>query len=1175
MARNVRYGVPHPHLPHGKQPSHRVVPARVDAATPTVVDAGIVTLAATAGFGAPASVATSSTATLATTAGLSAAGSNVDVAAATMLATAGLSTAALVTQPGAATLSTTANLTAAATATTSAAATLATTANLTTSSASVSTGSATLATTANLTTASSVSAVASVTLPVTASLSAAAVLTRFGPANLATAANLSAAGSALTSSSALLSTTASLTTAALVAVQGLTTLGVTASLTSAADLTRTAAASVGVSAALAASGAGTVLGATALATTASLTTAAVPVALASSVLATTASLTASGAVAGAVSALLATTASLTASALLQQLATAQVATTAGLSAARTGTTFGTLALSTTANLTTSATNGKTGTVVVNVTASLTSTGDQALTAAATIATTASLGTSVTGGLFGSVLLPVTASLSPVGIASIYAATVLAVRGQSLFFSIKRGDTSPALELQILDGEAPVQGLATASEVRLLLRANSSVAPLVSAPMAVQNQTLKQGWVSRAWQTGETDVAGSYRGEVQVTWGDGSKTTFPAAGYFTVQVVPTSAERRHTDGGSVFDVGHEARSDHLPQRSHRSLEAGSWVARNTSASSTPSPTGRGKSSGRRRRTGDAEHGRRFAVAAVQRADPRRPGHHAHGRRDRPDRDVRQRWQRVHPHRAVVIVVRLEQRPRRAEPWCQRTDRRPRRHSPRRHRTRRLALRRADARVHLEHRRPDHRSPSQQSRRVSRHRRDDRCLLRPDRQAREQHEPWEFHVEDYGAVGDGTTDDTAAIKATIAAAVTYAQANNQFAEVLFRPVRYKIAGALDNTKSGRAQIPLPIIATTAQKVYLSLRCPGGGTNAPPMWTQAGGTQTGGAGAVLVSTLTGLTFDATHGRASVIGGPTNEHGYGTNNGVTSLFTNLFVSVEGITVMAPLKPTITAFDFYGCAGMDMVSGFASVNDTYANLSSQSNRPDNSTSGAAGLVTPANMNNDEAHIGNFAAYGYGWGMIAGSHVSAQTLKFIYCANGMRVQASGYDPHGIAVNYMSVEACDWGITQATDPSYFYALNIGLLDCESLGYYNGLGAAGGHIYDNGNALTGLVNLTDVVNSFTFVGGTLQPGVVVTGAKNLEIITPTARGARVAPSVPATTSAFTNPFWRHCAVTVAGGTVTGIAVDGQTLGVTSGTVIVPSGKTITLTYSSAPTWKWTAL
>jgi hypothetical protein len=69
-----------------------------------------------------------------------------------------------------------------------------------------------------------------------------------------------------------------------------------------------------------------------------------------------------------------------------------------------------------------------------------------------------------------------------------------------------------------------------------------------------------------------------------------------------------------------------------------------------------------------------------------------------------------------------------------------------------------------------------------------------------------------------------------------------------------------------------------------------------------------------------------------------------------------------------------------------------------------------------------------------------------------------------------------------------------------------------------------------------------------------------------------GAGNDPAIPASTTALPNPFYRDAAVTVAGGTVTAIAVDGQSLGVTSGTVFVPSGKSITLTYSSAPTWKW---
>jgi hypothetical protein len=65
---------------------------------------------------------------------------------------------------------------------------------------------------------------------------------------------------------------------------------------------------------------------------------------------------------------------------------------------------------------------------------------------------------------------------------------------------------------------------------------------------------------------------------------------------------------------------------------------------------------------------------------------------------------------------------------------------------------------------------------------------------------------------------------------------------------------------------------------------------------------------------------------------------------------------------------------------------------------------------------------------------------------------------------------------------------------------------------------------------------------------------------------------APAVPSSTVAYTNNFGFPCGVDIIGGTVTVVAVDGQARPGTSGTYYVPARKTITLTYSSAPTWKW---
>jgi len=68
---------------------------------------------------------------------------------------------------------------------------------------------------------------------------------------------------------------------------------------------------------------------------------------------------------------------------------------------------------------------------------------------------------------------------------------------------------------------------------------------------------------------------------------------------------------------------------------------------------------------------------------------------------------------------------------------------------------------------------------------------------------------------------------------------------------------------------------------------------------------------------------------------------------------------------------------------------------------------------------------------------------------------------------------------------------------------------------------------------------------------------------------------APSVPASTVAETNTFPHTCRINVYGGTVTAIAIGGVATGLTSGSFVLYPGETITLTYSSAPSWTWFGL
>jgi hypothetical protein len=66
----------------------------------------------------------------------------------------------------------------------------------------------------------------------------------------------------------------------------------------------------------------------------------------------------------------------------------------------------------------------------------------------------------------------------------------------------------------------------------------------------------------------------------------------------------------------------------------------------------------------------------------------------------------------------------------------------------------------------------------------------------------------------------------------------------------------------------------------------------------------------------------------------------------------------------------------------------------------------------------------------------------------------------------------------------------------------------------------------------------------------------------------------PAVPASNVPLANPFGFDCTVYVSGRNVTDVAIDGVSTGLKSGMYSVPRCGTITLSYSSPPTWKWFA-
>lgn len=415
-----------------------------------------------------------------------------------------------------------------------------------------------------------------------------------------------------------------------------------------------------------------------------------------------------------------------------------------------------------------------------------------------------------------------------------------------------------------------------------------------------------------------------------------------------------------------------------------------------------------------------------------------------------------------------------------------------------------------------------------------------------------QPYQFAPEFYGAIGDNITDDTAALRNAALAGWNYALNHQGYAELILAPTTYYAPGATvqSATYKGNAQIPTPLVGTTARKPTLVIR----GTRDQTSlyhWQQTSRQNTG---SVIRSTIAG-TNDGTWGEASCIGSPTPAQGYG---GGTSVFNNALVVVDGVTVMVPVDSHVCGFDFRGMGEANVINGSCLV-DTSGLIGSITSA---TQAWQFGLAMPAVNNNDNCNIGWFSAEGLNYGVIASEHTYIQSLRTIYCVAGIAASAGGGSsmPHGMLVDYWSCEACQIGLQLAVATANPTKLHIAMMDWEA-------GAIGGTFHcindpsNNGVGYVGLMN---------------GPTWDVNGGSFLRVIyLDKATGHITAPSVPATTLAYQNTTGRDAMVVISGGTVTAIAVDGTATGITSGTVMVPSGKTITLTYSVAPTWIWTLL
>ena len=99
-------------------------------------------------------------------------------------------------------------------------------------------------------------------------------------------------------------------------------------------------------------------------------------------------------------------------------------------------------------------------------------------------------------------------------------------------TIKRGDTRHAIKAVLKDASgAPVD--LTGCEVKFHMAPLNRPA-VISRAAHIQDAVTGEVWF--VWASGETDIAGVYRAEMEVTYQDGRKETFPNDGYISIQIL---------------------------------------------------------------------------------------------------------------------------------------------------------------------------------------------------------------------------------------------------------------------------------------------------------------------------------------------------------------------------------------------------------------------------------------------------------------------------------------------------------------------------------------------------------------------------------------------------------------------------------------------------------------
>jgi len=104
------------------------------------------------------------------------------------------------------------------------------------------------------------------------------------------------------------------------------------------------------------------------------------------------------------------------------------------------------------------------------------------------------------------------------------------------FTIKKGDTSPALTATLIDPDGEPAPLNLADEVEFYLnvpRSESKISDDLSGGVSILNG--EEGRVQYSWSAGDTDAVGQREAEFVVTFQNGKIQSYPNDGFIYVLV----------------------------------------------------------------------------------------------------------------------------------------------------------------------------------------------------------------------------------------------------------------------------------------------------------------------------------------------------------------------------------------------------------------------------------------------------------------------------------------------------------------------------------------------------------------------------------------------------------------------------------------------------------------